>query len=1065
MSLAPRARALLALLLLLTTTVVAQQPLVLVFPQNGATDVTTRPEIVVLSPAPIDAASITTRWPNAETNGYRSDEPTLLVLRESDAHSIPRELWTRHAVRVRYTQIDPRLLRMTVGTLQAGTRYMCLLQRVSVDGGTILPPLEFNFTTRHDVPRLLSHSLLGVDALRCTDSIRLVFTSPLTTLPTEIGAYVSCTVEGRPHPVSFEVDARGRGVTVVPTVPWPAGGVVRMQATMSAATGDALDDLRVDVPVRAAGRLRVHARAVDASVVPDALSDLLRANDVVAVRGATYELRCPTWLDERWRFVRWECAHLPEVHGSTSASMSVTLPCEKLSRTIDVDAVIERVDTVKVPIDVDDGTVEVYDDDGALLREIDGQDTLVCTPGAALTLHAVAAAGMTFGSWSAAGTVVNSSTAPAVVIGMQMMHPGHPGGTVGPTVKPRVMPQLPGERFRLRGELRDMDPDEQFDVEAAVTWTTDRKYEEPISIMRSLCIEATDDWEILGYISIYGRTMYDQPQRNACVNDLLLDPEHVVTFLVRRIPLHLRVEMALLDSDDADDVIMEKHPHADVRISADVRRRRGGTSVWVPLGDVPCRTARQLARMGWKVSAGDEVRLRIRDAASRGELWRFFAPVTNYLLPGGGERDRDTWLYTLTASASVAHFDAEDCAGRRMARREIRARACFRADLGIDAIGVRVRVGGNEERGAARFVQRWLDPLTYYDRADDEPIGGRHLEYIPRMGTPVKVRFTRPIDITSIEGGSMMLESFGNMDPLDPMRTNMDFTVRSSAEGHIGYEPFTGEPVNTVIFNAYKPNTAPRLQATYGGSVELLCTTSIRSLRGVPLRAPATFAINTVELPGYGLMLRSVGLAYDGDWDFWPFTMYGEIYHGMYGGVLAWDKALHVDQGFRRLPDCAVQQGRVPDECTFAQSDDDAPMQFGDMLQYIEPFWMDRYDLAFSHILTYDEDCKDEDDCLVNRIDEILADLRDDIKDTKGSKNDKIDWDSFIPGLLRVGVDLINGLMAPDDQDEYLGESTVLEGAATRWGAAKNNGIIIGRGQNTTYEYKARLMPRAAIVY
>lgn len=1068
MSLAPRARALLASLLLSTSIVVAQHPLMLIFPQPGATDVTTRPEIVVLSPAPIDVQSITTRWPNAETNGWRSDEPTLLVVRASDAERLPRELWYKHAVRVRYTQVDPRLLRMSVSALQPGTRYVGVLQRVSVDGGTILPPLEFGFTTRQDIPRLASHSLTSVDALRCTDPIRLVFTAPLTTLPRPLQEYIVCTVQGSPHPVALSADAKGLSVTIAPTVPWPAGSVLRLDVRMGSATGDAVDDVRVDVPIRAAGQLHVRARSTDGTAVPEDVAAVLQANNVVAVHGTTYELRSPSWLNERWRFVRWECATLPQIDGSTDHAVSVRMDCEGLQRSIDVDAVVEPVQELKVPVEVDDGAVEVYDNDGALLRVIDGVDTLLLAPGAPLLLHAVAPTGKTFGSWSAMGTAVHGTTANAVVIGTQGMYPAVTGGTTAPPMIPRFMPQLPGEKFRLRGELRDLEPDENVDVEGSVVWTTDRKYEESQSIRRQLCVAATDCWEIIGHVSIDGRVIYPAPQRDACVDALLLDPENVVTFLVRRIPLQIRVEMALLDSDDFDDVIMDKHPHADVRVSAEVRKRKGTTTVWMPLGEVACRNPRELARVVWNVRCGDDVRLRVKDAPSRGETWRYFAPVTNYVLPGGGERDRDTWVHTLTATTDVANFAGTDCGGRDVRRKEIRLRACFRADLGIDAIGLRVRVGGNDDRGAARFEQRWLDPLTYYDRASDEPVGGRQLEYVPRMGTPVKVRFTRPIDITTVEGGSMLLESFGNMDPLEPARTNMDFTVRSTADGHIGYEPLNGDPINTVVFNAYKPYTTPRLQATYLGSLELLCTTGTRSLRGVPLRAQTLFSLNTMELPGYALMLRSVDLEYDGDWDFWPLEFNGEIYHGMYGGVLAYDQALHVDQGFRRLPDCAVQQGRVPDECTYDQGDDDGPMQFGDMLQYIEPFWMDRGDIAFSHILTYDEDCKDEDDCLVNRIDEIIADLRDDIKDAKADKDDKdkkVDWDSFIPGLLRAGLDIINGLLAPDDQDEYLGESTILEGAATRWGAARNNGVIETRGQNTAYTFKARLMPRAAIVY
>lgn len=1062
MRLAPRARALLAAFVTIAGIMSAQHP-VLLSPQDGTANITLRPDIIVLFPSPIDASSITTRWPNAEPNGWRSDEPTLLILRAADAQKHPRTAWAQHAIRVRYVHVDPRLLRMTVGTLAPATQYVCVLQHLTVDGGMQLPPLEFSFTTRPDVPKLVEHSLIGIDALRCSDPITMSFSAPVTALPQPIDAYIRIRSNTDSVPYTLTVDDKGRRVTIEPTGRWPAGATLRVDLALGRATGEDLDNKRIDIPVRAAGRLRVRARSLDGSAVADTVQDILSRNDVVAVVNSTYTIQCPAWPTSRWRFIRWESKDIPSIHGSTQTTLSWQPDCDQINRQLDVDALVERVDTLKVPITIDNGAVEVYDEDGALLDVYDADDTLMLTTGTPrLFLHAVAAAGTVFGAWSAPGTPLNGSTAPVLPVSMQVLHPGPAHTTTSKPIVPTFIPPTGNERFRLRGQVQDVEPDAGFDVAESVVWTTPMMYEALQSETRVLCVAARDCWEILGYMTIAGRTMFDGPQREACVEEQLLDPEHVITFLVRRTPIQVRVETALIETESQDDLIYDKHPHPDVRVTAEVARTVGGTTVWTSLGETMCRTQHELARATWRVACGDLVRLRVRDASSRGETWKFFAAVTNYVQPSGGMRVGDTWEYTFVASEDRALFDGVNCSDRRTGLKEIRIRACFKAELGIEAVAVRMRVGGASNRTLARFEQRWLDPLVYYDRFDDEPPGGRQLEYIVRRGTDIKVRFTRPIDIRSIEAGSLSLESFGNIDPLQVGRTGMDFTANTSGEGNTSYEPLDGGPATTVVIHAFKPNTSPRLHATYFGSATVTATTAVRSLRGAHLAAPSSFAFNTMELPGFGVQLHSVGLSDDGDWDFWPMVMDGEIYHAMYGGLLATEKAMHVDMGFRRLPPCSVQQGSIPDDCTYDQSDTDPPMLFGDLLQYIEPNWLDKSDIAFSHIQTYDEDCKDQKGCLVGEISSIIATLRGRIQASQIGNGSS--WGGIVTDLISGGFDLINGLMEPDDQDEYLGEHTMLEGAAGLWGVTPT-GMRTGYGRHTTYTYRPRFYPRAAVLY
>ena len=84
---------------------------------------------------------------------------------------------------------------------------------------------------------------------------------------------------------------------------------------------------------------------------------------------------------------------------------------------------------------------------------------------------------------------------------------------------------------------------------------------------------------------------------------------------------------------------------------------------------------------------------------------------------------------------------------------------------------------------------------------------------------------------------------------------------------------------------------------------------------------------------------------------------------------------------------------------------------------------------------TWDEDCKDDDDCLVNKMDDVINIVKrgvDAYAGTGGSGD--LDWDSSLPELIKAGADLIALLLPPDEQDEFLGEGTFLEDVGTYWG-------------------------------
>ncbi|MFN5875298.1 MAG: hypothetical protein ACK45E_03370, partial [Ignavibacteria bacterium] len=171
------------------------------------------------------------------------------------------------------------------------------------------------------------------------------------------------------------------------------------------------------------------------------------------------------------------------------------------------------------------------------------------------------------------------------------------------------------------------------------------------------------------------------------------------------------------------------------------------------------------------------------------------------------------------------------------------------------------------------------------------------------------------------------------------------------------------------------------------------------------------------------------------------------------------------DRGFARLPNCEEQQGK-PGECTQTHGDEDGPLDFGEHSLWLQTSWMEPEDLAWVAISTWDEDCKDENDCLVNRMEEVVDSLR--VRAAKYNvpiEAAALDWKALIPDLVKTGIDLIDAFVAPDDQDDFLAEATVLEDSQTRWGMRNAEAPFITRyHENGQYTFKGQWYTSRAVV-
>lgn len=1044
--------------LLATSSILAQVASLTSIPYDGQLDVSPSASIRVRAPSPIHASSLDRALPRSSKAG-RHREPTVLVIRKGESEKLDRHEWIKRCIVGDVRQLDDYTMEWKPRRLLPGTTYRCIVQGIVVEsaqGPEELPPLDLEFTTARHVPRLGASTLDTHQVVSCSSIVWLPFTAPVDD---DVSMYDLIEVEQQrsdgtwgPAP-RYQIQRVTRSLAAIGcTSGWSPGLTLRVNARLSRITGEVADDRRLEAMVRGAARLSVRSISTDGRAVPETLDSAAQRLCGVITPTTGLALVMPEYSDDRWRFLRWECSKIPQVHGSITPAVQSPVDCAALQPEIEARAVYEFVDTIAVTISADTlGVVVVSDQDGREIAVVEDTATLmVDTTITRLFLSARPLTGGTFAAWTSNISGCQASTAPSLTVPVTALvhsavNPGTSvqgspvGGYTGNQphvyINPRFIKLTPvaGDRYRLVARIANSQPEEGYSIADHVLFTTPSEFEETHRTTRTVCVLAEDCWEIIGYhdAATGPPVWFDKGRKDLCVDAELLDPENTLVFFGRRVPIDVRIERVLLSKDSDDDVITGRAPHSETRIDVDKLVTINGVERWIPLSTSICMmNGISTQRAGLR--CGDKIRLIVRAATQRGEQWRWWTARDRYALPRGTDPVDNAPVYTLKIDESVARFDATSCDGQMLGHREVAIRAAFRKRFVIDAVSFRVRTHQGGERWKYRFEERWYDPLLYYDIDRDEPRGGRQIEYIARRGTTIKLRFSRPLDVPSAYAGTISAECTANILHTDPQARDLDFTAVSSEQGNTLVQSSSGQYLDIVEFAVYQPGTKPIKQALHAGMIDLLCSTGLRSIDGEPLETMKIFAVRRMELPGFGLRVTDAKFAYDGDTDYFFWEDHGEMYHALYGmNTSSYSPVVNAD-GFVRYPDC--RQQRIPDgDCTRECGDEGDNFSFGDREIWLQTAWMDWGDLAFARIGSWDEDCQDNDRCLVNNLRDVLGELqkRSDLYkgDSLGSTKEDVIYD-----IISLGSNLISALLPVAEQDDHLAEVTYLESATSLWG-------------------------------
>lgn len=1052
-----RQHTLLSLLLLLSATHLFAQ-LEILYPLHGQKGVEQSPEIVVRAPAPIERSSVSSAYPDANVMGMLATQPTVLIV-DTAFDQMPLSTRIRASASGTYRFSDPRTFSFTPKHLVPGRTY-----RVTVDGvwlrspGLVaMSPATTVFTVAKATPSVVNCSLSGVSQISCSDAI----TVTLSDLPDGgLGdahkvmrlEKASPETNGRWELVQTDIQIDGSKVFVRPAIALVPADLLKLTVSLSEITGNPLDNRTFSSVVRTATTVHVTAVSQDGRDVPDDISRAFEHISSVYPIGTTIPLVAQQEFADRWRLIGWECDTQTLPEGSVSR---LETPCVSTPDDVFVRAVLAQADTIRIALETDStGRILVYDANMNLVQTVTSSDTIkICNALQSCVIVAMANTGYTFQNWQAAGLSVNQNTAPVVHVGAGIMGQAPTTGNA-PTVNVQAKFNkliTTAEIYTLRGEIEDVDEIAGYSAEDGVSFTTKRIQTGTVPVKENICIKAKQDWEIIGYMSSVtgGIETYDEPRQEACVSDFMYDPENVITFFVQRKQIQLRVEQVLLASDDTRNLLSPDRFSSHAKVTVELQKKVGSRITWSMLTEQICKSADvRFAR--YLLRSGDVVRITPIDAETRNQKFRFFDAIQSYVLPDVDRSDDAVDRYQLPIQPEIADFEGTACDGTPIDVPEIRMRACYRQGFGIEAIGLSVRVTNGTDRSKATFEERWIDPLGYRTYGADEPKGGRQIEYVPREGALIKIKFSMPIDQQAILDGAIGMECYNNVLYSDPAAKDLDFEVNST-EGNVSFESEPGESARTVVLSIKKPLSIPLLQALHCGIIKLYCTSNVKSLTGTPLEHTSTFVFQNIEIPGYSLQLHDIDFAYDGDADF-IFENDGEIYHATFGGDFAGNVVYGIDEGFRRIPDCAEQQGKRTDDCTLEHSDKDGPQGYGDMLLWIQPNWLDWPDLTWWYASSYDEDCKDVGDCFVNQVQTLLTDAKKLAKELVGSGKDGTD---VFNQLITFGSDFVSALLPTDEQDRHLGYGNFIGSGGNFWNAKRSTKYFEIGDENTTY----RLLP------
>jgi hypothetical protein len=1011
------------------------------FPAENAGNIATNSAIVVQAPAAIFPNSVSIAYPEPEANGIIADQPTVMILDDAIAERTPRVNWPEKSIVGEFAFDNPQTLRFTPHRLLPNTRYRVVVSSVLLAGGYVVQPREWTFRTVIPVPEIVNCSIERNLNLRCSDSINLVFSTPVDAPTTQLQSLITLRYMGSdsviPIMAQYVKNNDNTALTITPFAPWKTGAVVQLTCHWQAITGNELSNRRYSGKVLSASKISIKAISIDSTILPDSVAAETGLLDRPLFRDQNIMLATPEWIGQRWQFIRWECTNMPELANPTESIQEVTLGCAYYGGNIGIRALYKYHDSATIVVQADSHqTISIHNTAGAVVASVSNGTMQFSMKGAGTNyfMSATTTGNYTSTAWNAANTPFNNATTTivalnAVVQQAVIVNPPNINNPVRiPVIRNNPFNPVIVEEYKLKVSVID-DDHEKIEAGVDYEWLTDTEFVSVTPATRLVKFLAKDNFEIMAvYSESHGTHYYagDDPKKEYEAELELLKPINHVTILVRRTRAILRSETRVLKTRNGTEFYPGVHPDETVTIAIISKVPRA--QKWKTVSKLACNE-HGIASYLSTIPMGSEVRYIIETSEVKGSEFIRFGTPSYYVAPTLISSTPQRKEYEVTINENMFSHIFQDCGDG--ITRESRARLEFFRGFGIDKIGLSVRVKPAGKRETARFELRWYEPdLVQYPDAD-ETEGGHQMEYVPFWGTDVQIRFTSAVNINTVRNGGLNADVYQGILPQDPSSRMLDGFIVSAADGRCFAMDQNGQS-KTIKFRIADPSTSPRKQASYNAIIDFGVSENITSLAGAHLISDFYTTLQNVEIPGVVYKLTGIEYEYDYDPDFiWANS--GEMYHSVWSGNATKSGPRILESDFRRIPGCDGHATPKPESCMREWDDDDGVQPY-DNVVYQEPFFFELNDTPWFRIDSYDEDCKQDDNCLFNALNSVLDQVKTKAKTitVDGSKRDQVRH--YTGDLISFGAEIIQSLLPENQQDDNTGEMEFLENHGSVYG-------------------------------
>lgn len=376
----------------------------------------------------------------------------------------------------------------------------------------------------------------------------------------------------------------------------------------------------------------------------------------------------------------------------------------------------------------------------------------------------------------------------------------------------------PSILFTLKGAVAsadggDVPPD-------AVTFPDGTLFTGQSANLQEFRVKASDCWIITAVTTERGTEHFEPGIPSLIIREHMRAPMHTVVIAVSRRWVTFTVTRHLLAQAQGNGSVLPYPPCHQAAVRLERRMETAGGFLWTALDASACGPDDRPRALTWRLRCGDDIRLVIEESRHRGLWLRSLDDGENIVSCSGS---------TVWTGRVQARRHRNEC--RQNADDAHVVNVFWYQDMRVVRVGMSVRtMDGN--RSTSIFRRRWYELADLHHTAEDEPPGGRQIEYEPGLGATIDVEYSHPFDSQTLDG-CLVARSFNGYHPKGELwARDVEIVARPDARLSLGQS--IGGEQRILRFAVHDPQTTPRRQCLPMSTIILSTQPGLRSMVGEP---------------------------------------------------------------------------------------------------------------------------------------------------------------------------------------------------------------------------------------